>query len=411
MLRMKKSSVLLLLGLLMLNSNLIAQEINIGIRGSLYSEILESDRPYSVYLPPSYYENNKRNYPVLYIMDGDYNFIYVSGLIELQSSISENIPEMIVVGISGKGTKTYRNNCKPEIEGVEDSGNADEMLRFIDKELIPSIAKEYRVSSFKLLAGHSVGGLFVVNCAIKNPQLFDDYIAISPSLWWAENAILKIAVDNRSNKTANVYMSLVDEKGMGVTEFLAYTNYDYKFKHFPLESHNSVGEPTYNWALKSIFKTWKVDSLYFNSEHELKEYTQAVDNSYSQRFDIPHGVWYYTVRYILKEDLEELAKIQKFVKQNYPFSYAYFVSLLAENNSEKGAYQIAENLIKECLKEYPTSVELSHKLAEINEKQAKYTESILWINKAIEDAKDQNYRQWQINELLEARELTIKKSQ
>ena len=53
-------------------------------RDSIYSDILGDNREISVYLPPSYYSSNL-SYPVLYILDGDYNFNYVSGLLELQS--------------------------------------------------------------------------------------------------------------------------------------------------------------------------------------------------------------------------------------------------------------------------------------------------------------------------------------
>ncbi|WP_010232608.1 alpha/beta hydrolase [Gillisia marina] len=145
----------------------VSQEINIGHKDSLQSINLQENRPLSIYLPPSYYSKPTQNYPVLYILDGDYNFQYVSGILELQAGIAENIPEMILVAISGKGSRNYKKNCKPYVHGVEESGNADQVLEFIEKELTPYIDSKYRTLDYKILAGHSIGGLFIINSALK----------------------------------------------------------------------------------------------------------------------------------------------------------------------------------------------------------------------------------------------------
>ena len=150
-----------------------SQEINIGYKDSLQSTILQENRPLSIYLPPSYFSKPKQNYPVLYILDGEYNFLYVSGILELQAGIAENIPEMILVAISGKGSNNYKENCKPFVQGIQDSGNADQVLAFIEEELTPYIDSKYRTLNYKILSGHSIGGLFIINAALKKPDLLD----------------------------------------------------------------------------------------------------------------------------------------------------------------------------------------------------------------------------------------------
>lgn len=198
------------------------QGITIGSRDTVFSKILNQQRELSIYLPPGYYSSVNQKYPVLYILDGDYNFQYVAGLLELEGGISERIPAMIMVGISGKGTATYRKNCKPDIEGIEDKGNADEVAGFIEQELIPYVNSKYKTNGFKVLSGHSLGGLFVINTALNHPKLFDKYIAISPALWWGNNAINKIAAEKTKAKSfkSAVYISLANEQGMGVDSFL-----------------------------------------------------------------------------------------------------------------------------------------------------------------------------------------------
>ena len=53
-----------------------SQEISIGKRDKVYSEILRQDREFSVYFPPSYNIAVNQKYPVLYILDGDWERFY-----------------------------------------------------------------------------------------------------------------------------------------------------------------------------------------------------------------------------------------------------------------------------------------------------------------------------------------------
>ena len=64
------------------------------------------------------------------------------------------------------------------------AGGADKMLSFIKEELIPHIDTAFNTSPFRILTEHSFGGLFAVHTLINEPELFDAYISISPSIWW-----------------------------------------------------------------------------------------------------------------------------------------------------------------------------------------------------------------------------------
>lgn len=316
-----KNQKLLLLLLLFYSATFFAQDISIGKRDKVYSEILQQDREFSVYLPPSYNTSVSQKYPMLYILDGDYNFQYVAGFLELQGAISEIIPEMILVAISGKGTNEYRKNCKPNIDGVEDSGNAKEVVNFIEKELIPYVNKNYKASDYKILGGHSVGGIFVVNTAINHPDLFNNYIAISPALWWGKNAmedVLKNTWGKTESTTASLYISLANEKGMGVSEFVkkipkSIMEKNVKYQEFPNETHNSVGLVTYKWALTDIFKNWFVEKLYFSSAPELKNHYAEVQKQYGNIFNITPSVVGYT-NYILKKTIKSERRLLKLLR-------------------------------------------------------------------------------------------------
>jgi predicted alpha/beta superfamily hydrolase len=399
---MKKAFFILFLTCFFGNHLLFSQNITIGERHSIFSKVLDEDRPISVYLPPSYNYDTAQKFPVLYILDGDYNFRYVTGLIELQSNISEQIPEMIVVGISGKGTTTYRKNCKPYIKGVDDSGNAEDVVTFIETELMPYVNSHYKTDAYNILGGHSVGGLFVVNTALHHPKLFNQYIAISPAVWWSENAMNDVAkkiFKDTPDFSSDVYVSLADEKGMGVKEFLKFTNSSFKFKQFENENHNSVGEPTYKWALGSIFKNWRVEKLYFDSADELQTAYDKAKNTYGTTFNMPNGILYNTVMYILNKKEAELLKLKALVEKLYPQSSAYYNMLLGSNYIKNDDYVKAEAVLMEA----PNSFEVCQKLAELKLAQKNSETANKWIEKAITIGKQQNARQWQLNELLETK--------
>ncbi len=448
------------IGLFFLN----AQEISIGNRINLPSKILQENRPISIYLPPSYYTNKKQKFPVLYILDGDYNFRYVSGILELQGGIAENIPEMILIGISGKDTEKYRKNCKPNIKDISDKGNADTMFSFIEKELTPYVDKKYRTANYNILAGHSVGGLFVVYASLKKPKLFNNYIAISPSLWWENNAIIQIAKEtiyNNPDFKTNTYISLANEKGMKVSPFLKtasnsifkndfilylfffgiiilaiilflkfkkqqksklyyvgfpvflivlgifsflYVSYfyypentNYKFKQFTEENHNSVGEPTYIWSLNEIFNDWKFNDVYVTNSAEIETHFNQVKNKFGNSFNLSKGVLANTVRYILKDNKEELNHLNVIIQNNYPDAHPYFISLLSD--IEKDSVKARKILINGLTK-YPNSIDLLQKNAilEINSKHFKKADSLL--NITLKTALSQKIRQWQINEII-----------
>lgn len=431
------------------------QEINIGKRDTIFSKILNQERAFSVYLPPSYHANENQNFPVLYILDGDYNYRYVSGLLELEGAISERIPEMILVAISGKDTETYRYNSKPNIKGIEDKGNASEVAEFMAQELIPYVNANYKTNEFKILSGHSIGGLFVINTALHHPQLFDRYIAISPALWWEGNAINQVAESQIDDHfETQVYISLGKARNMGVDSFLAsatssilkkpififglailcilialfwgikrkkirgpllvvilgcgaaaylyfyyYPENDaFKFQRFAGENHNSVGEPTYRWALEDIFETWRKEAQYFASTEEFKKHYNQVNELYGTTFNIPYTVLGNT-HYMLKNEPDELAAFEKELKINYPRAYATYAIYKANQLLEKHP-QKSRNLALEILTVHPNSFKSVAVLAKIDLSENKMKSADSLINKAIEKAGLQNVRQWQMNELI-----------
>jgi len=173
-------------------------QIVIGTIDSLHSTILNETRKIWVYVPP--HTSEKTKYPVLYLLDGDGHFDSVTGMIKQLSTINGNTltPEMIVVGIPNTDrtrdlTPTHVNIVFGDSTFSKTSGGGNKFFDFIEQELFPFIEKKYPSTSYKTFVGHSLGGLMVIDALVKRPQLFTNYIAIDPSLWWDNQLLLKQA--------------------------------------------------------------------------------------------------------------------------------------------------------------------------------------------------------------------------
>lgn len=173
------------------------QSFTIGETIAFRSEILGENRQLNIYLPQSYTENTAQQYPVIYLLDGskDEDFIHISGLVQFGSfSWIGMIPESIVVGIANVDRRrdfTYPTRNKKDKKDFPTTGKSAEFIDFVEKELQPLIEKQYRTNTIKTLIGQSLGGLVATEILFKRPHLFDNYIIVSPSLWWDNESLLK----------------------------------------------------------------------------------------------------------------------------------------------------------------------------------------------------------------------------
>lgn len=139
-------------------------------------------RPFWVSLPDGYNENSEA-YPVIYMMDGDFNFNSgVIGGLRYGASLGE-IPEFIIVGI--KNTNRGKDIYAEEVtyaDGSKEGGRAGQYLDFIQTELIPYIEKNYRTQNYRVLFGTSNTGYTTVHALFHRPEIASAYIAASATL-------------------------------------------------------------------------------------------------------------------------------------------------------------------------------------------------------------------------------------
>jgi len=240
------------------------------------SAVLGEERVILVRTPPGY-DTNNRKYPVLYMTDGDAHIAHTSSTIEFLSR-NGRMSEMIVVGITNTDrtrdlTPTHVTTTSASSEGAPQfptSGGADKFLKFIESELIPEIEKRYRVQPYRVLAGHSFGGLFAIHTMLSRPELFNSYVAVSPSLQWDNELLVKRATEffnNRKEFKATLFVSLGNEPGAIGDSFadfkklLAGVNlkgFEWQAEQMTDEDHGSVVLRSHYFGLRKIYDGWQL---------------------------------------------------------------------------------------------------------------------------------------------------------
>jgi predicted alpha/beta superfamily hydrolase len=158
-----------------------------------------------IYLPVSY-SSSKKDYPVLYMHDGQNVFEDTTsfsgewGVDEALDTLGSKYGEMIVVAIDNGGSKRM-NEYSPYDMDRFGNGEGDAYVDFLVKTLKPYIHKHYRSSkktADNYVAGSSMGGLISLYAILKYPKEFGGAGVFSPAFWIAPG--IKDAVNEKAKE-------------------------------------------------------------------------------------------------------------------------------------------------------------------------------------------------------------------
>lgn len=166
--------------------------IVIGCSFEIPSRVLGDTRRINVYLPEHYGDAN-RTFSVLYLLDGGIgeDFLHIAGLAQISAAYG-NGQELIVVGIQGVDRRhdlTSPSTDPADRKLLPTSGGAGQYRKFLAEEVKPWVAAHYRSNGHSAVIGESLAGLFALETLFDEPKTFDDYIVVSPSLWWRGGAV------------------------------------------------------------------------------------------------------------------------------------------------------------------------------------------------------------------------------
>ncbi|WP_181443401.1 alpha/beta hydrolase-fold protein [Porphyrobacter sp. YT40] len=202
------------------------EPIVIGSAHRIPSSVYGETKLVTVRLPRGYADDPERRYPVIFSIDGgpEQDFELLAG-IAAEAEFSTSFEPFILIGVRTDNRYAELTpplaRMAPETltalfgERMQPNG-APRFREFLARDVIPWVTSRYRTER-KVLTAASLGGLFVVDTLLERPDMFDDYIALTPSIWWdegrvAEEAAAKLAAHARSDR--RIYFTMGDE-GVG----------------------------------------------------------------------------------------------------------------------------------------------------------------------------------------------------
>lgn len=254
---------------------LAAEPIIIGERVTITSKVMGEERTLLVSTPPDYARNQDR-YPVLYMTDGDAHLTHTRGTVDF---LVRNglMSDVIIVGVTNTNrtrdltpTHAFRVADDGTRTEIVDSGGAGKFLSFFADELIPYVDEHYRTVPYRIFSGHSYGGLFSLVALVSRPELFQAFIAASPSLNFDDDyplRTLEAFFKDRKELRRTLFVTMANEEAGDPTptrfdrlqKILGSAQaegFEWNSKLMSEETHGSVVLRTHYWGLRKIYDGW-----------------------------------------------------------------------------------------------------------------------------------------------------------
>lgn len=213
---------------------------------------------------PAEYKTSTDSFPVMYMADGGINEDFPHIANTLAKLIDENkIQPLILVGIANTHRRrdlTGFTEVAKDKEIAPVVGGSEKFRTFIKEELFPEIDGRYRTTTEKSIIGESASGLFVIETFLLTPELFDNYIAFDPSLWWNNHYLVRTANDHLLKSPAtNKRIWFAGSNAEDISPFTKKlaeilnaenrSNIKWKFSDEPNEKHTTIFRATKEKAI------------------------------------------------------------------------------------------------------------------------------------------------------------------
>lgn len=344
--------------------------ITVGHEVTIESSVLDEARELWVATPQGYAASGE-SYPVLYVLDGENHFQHATSSARFLASAGR-IPGLIVVGIlnTDRGRDLTPHSEDPDdLASVPTLGGADAFQDFLERELFAYVDSHYNTRPYRVVVGHSLGGLFALHTLTSRSDLFDAYIAISPSLQWSDQGMVQQSEEffrATSQLSADLYMAAANEGGemlgalrklTGIIGDATPQRFRWAFTHMPEEHHGSVAlRSTYD-GLESVFDGWSLENaleLYDTGGlAAVRNHYRAGGSRFGYERTLPAtSILQIASRLIQQNRLDEAATLVMEDFGSPPPSY--FVNLIADRYSEEGQAGRAQELYEASLSFNPS---------------------------------------------------------
>lgn len=252
----------------------------------------------SVGLPLSYKPQAQRKYPLVVVLDANLYFNLLTDTARVMHMF-QSVPEVIVAGIGcpvkslvGEDFRCFVAQRVRDFTPVQshhlesqlgawlggrpvETGGAGQFLDFIREELLPSLEAEYPADPHdRTLVGHSLGGLFTLHALFQEPRVFRRYIASSPALGCAGQALFQAEQEyarTNADLPADLYLAMGSDEDSSLNpldtiisipdyyhfasrlEQRAYPRLRLTRSFFEGHSHNAIPSAAFQAGLRAVF--------------------------------------------------------------------------------------------------------------------------------------------------------------
>jgi predicted alpha/beta superfamily hydrolase len=371
---MKK--IALLFTACLIQTTMFAQDdVSIGKYRKFQSGIFGGEVTYLVHLPEGY-ENSKKDYPVIYMMNGQSVSSFANASSTLDNLSNERIPDMILIGISNTGVAANYRSC-PDDSGNVKSG--DSFGKFLKEDLIPEVRKNYRTNDYKILFGQSNTGLFVLYCFLTQPDLFNAYVVASPMFGWCPQYYTdKTRGFLKKNPSLNrkLYVSYGNLDYVEVLryiddfrEVLGQSPAGFQYKVELIENTGHVPFITLNNALLNFFSECTLNEERKKlSIPEIKSHFEKLSSDFGFTIAPKAGVLFdMAIDKKNEKEFERALDLFKYLISLYPASEIYHY-VLGQTYLQKGEVDLAKTSFNESIKINPDFPQAKRELDKLNKK-------------------------------------------
>ncbi|WP_396170313.1 alpha/beta hydrolase-fold protein [Flavobacterium sp.] len=323
-------------------------------------------RELTISLPPSYSKETKKSYPLLFLLDGDYLFDPFQGALSY-GNYWDDLPEVIIVGI--KQERERDDDCAIDATTGLPDEKGEDFFEFIGGELMPYIQNKYRVSPFKIIAGHDLTASFMNFYLYKDTPLFNAYISLSPQLaldmetriperlaTFKQNIFYYQSSSDGDIRKLKGKITSLDENMKAVVN----ANLNYKYDEFKGASHYSLVLYSIPNALYQFFATYQPIS-----DTEFQEKIIKLESGY---------VTYLKNKYDL---LEKALSIKMNIRIN---DFKAIEAAILKNK----AYAELEQLAQLSRKMYPKSMLGDYQMAQLYENTGDIKNAVKYYQNAFQ---------------------------
>jgi predicted alpha/beta superfamily hydrolase len=263
-------SILLLLSFTVIQAQFKRVDIPGSEQRTLHSSIVNQAYELQILLPGGY-ANSTKIYPVVYLLDSQWDFPLVKSLYG-QQYYDGFIPELIIVGVTWGGPNPNADSLRardytPTRENrLPQSGGAANFLSFMQKELFPFIESNYKADKqHRTLMGCSLGGLMTLYALFTATDLFEGYVAASPAYGWDRAVIYEFErkwFEKNNTQPVRLYMTMGEvERGLPGYERLVnhllkrqYTSLAVQSKVLENTGHSGTKAEGFSRGLQYVFE-------------------------------------------------------------------------------------------------------------------------------------------------------------